>query len=40
VYAINLTNELASTFTSTSQFALQQTTLRPRVITLTIGFKF
>jgi outer membrane receptor protein involved in Fe transport len=40
VYAVNLTNVLASTFTSTSQFALQQTTLRPRVIGLTIGFKF
>jgi hypothetical protein len=32
VYAQNLTNVLASSFTSTSQFALQQTTLRPRVI--------
>jgi len=31
---------LASTFTSTSQFALQQTTLRPRVIGFTMGFKF
>jgi len=40
VYAQNLTNVLASTFTSTSQFALQQTTLRPRVIGLTIGYKF
>ena len=40
VYAQNLTNVLASTFTSTSQFALQQTTLRPRVIGFTMGFKF
>ena len=40
VYAQNLTNVLASTFTSTSQFALQQTTLRPRVMGLTIGYKF
>jgi hypothetical protein len=38
--AQNLTNVLASTFTSTSQFALQQTTLRPRVIGVTIGYKF
>ena len=36
----NLTNVLASTFTSTSQFALQQTILRPRVIGVNIGYRF
>jgi len=40
VYAENLTNVLASTYTSTSQFALQQTILRPRVIGLQIGYKY
>jgi iron complex outermembrane recepter protein len=40
LHAENLTNELASTFTSTSQFALQQTILRPRVIGVTIGYRF
>jgi len=40
VYAQNLTNVLASTFTSNSQFALQQTILRPRVLGVQIGYKF
>ena len=40
LHAENLTNVLASTFTSTSQFALQQTILRPRVIGVTIGYRF
>jgi len=40
LYAQNLTNVLTSTFTSNSQFALQETILRPRVIGLNIGFKF
>jgi outer membrane receptor protein involved in Fe transport len=40
VYAQNLTNVLASTFTSNSQFALQETILRPRVLGLQIGYKF
>jgi iron complex outermembrane recepter protein len=40
LYAVNLTNCLASTFTSTSQFALQQTTLRPRVIGVNVGYHF
>jgi outer membrane receptor protein involved in Fe transport len=40
VYAQNLTNELASTFTSNSQFALQETILRPRVLGLQFGYKF
>ena len=36
----NVTNVLASTFTSTSQFALQQTILRPRVLGVNIGYRF
>jgi hypothetical protein len=40
VYAQNLTNVLKSTFTSTSQFALQETITRPRVIGLQFGYKF
>ncbi|MBV8145328.1 MAG: TonB-dependent receptor plug domain-containing protein [Gammaproteobacteria bacterium] len=40
VYAQNLTNVLASTFTSNSQFALQQTILRPRVVGLQFGYRF
>ena len=40
VYAQNLTNVLASTFTSNSQFALQETILRPRVLGLQFGYKF
>jgi len=40
VYAQNLTNVLASTYTSTSQFALQETILRPRVLGLQFGYKF
>jgi iron complex outermembrane recepter protein len=40
LYAQNLTNVLASTFTSNSQFALQETILRPRVLGLQFGYKF
>ena len=39
LYVLNLTNVLRSTFTSTSQFALQETITRPRVIGLEIGYK-
>ena len=40
VYAQNLTNVLKSTYTSTSQFALQETILRPRVLGLEFGYRF
>jgi hypothetical protein len=40
VYAQNLTNVLTSTYTSTSQFALQETITRPRVLGLQFGYKF
>jgi iron complex outermembrane recepter protein len=40
LYAQNLTNVLASTYTSTSQFALQETILRPRVLGLEFGYRF
>jgi outer membrane receptor protein involved in Fe transport len=40
VYAQNLTNVLASTFTSNSQFALQETITRPRVLGVQFGYKF
>jgi iron complex outermembrane recepter protein len=40
LHAENFTNVLASTFTSTSQFTVQQTILRPRVIGVNIGYKF
>ncbi len=40
LYGQNLTNNLASTYTSTSQFALQQTILRPRVVGVEFGYKF
>ena len=39
-YALNLTNVIESTFTSTSQFALQQTITRPRVLGLNIYYRF
>jgi iron complex outermembrane receptor protein len=40
VYAQNLTNVLKSTYTSTSQFALQETITRPRVVGVNISYKF
>jgi iron complex outermembrane receptor protein len=36
----NLTNSNASTFTSTDQFIIEQTPLRPRVIELSAGYRF
>ena len=40
VFCDNLTNSNASTFTSTDQFIVAQTPLRPRVIGAQYGFKF
>ncbi len=40
VYAQNLTNVITSTYTSTSQFALQETITRPRVLGLQFGYRF
>ena len=40
VYAQNLTNVLTSTFTSNSQFALQETITRPRVLGVQFGYRF
>jgi iron complex outermembrane recepter protein len=40
VYAQNFTNVLASTWTSTAQFSLQQTITRPRVVGLRVGWRF
>jgi outer membrane receptor protein involved in Fe transport len=40
VYGQNLTNVVTSTFTSTSQFALQEVVTRPRVVGLQIGYRF
>jgi hypothetical protein len=40
IYAQNLTNVVTSTFTSTSQFALQESITRPRVLGLQFGYKF
>ena len=40
VYGQNLTNVLTSTFTSNSQFALQETITRPRVLGLQFGYRF
>ena len=37
LYAQNLTNVIKSTFTSNSQFALQETITRPRVLGLSSG---
>ncbi len=36
----NLTNSNASTFTSTDQFIIEQTPLRPRVLELSFGYSF
>ena len=36
----NLSNSNASVFVSTDQFIVEQTPLRPRVISATVGFKF
>lgn len=40
LYAQNLTNVIASMFTSTTQFVPAQTITRPRVLGLKFGFKF
>ncbi len=40
LYAQNLTNLNKSTYTSTNQFVLAETILRPRVIELRLGYKF
>jgi len=40
LYAQNLTNVNASTFTSTNQFVVAQSILRPRVIEFRLGYKF
>jgi iron complex outermembrane recepter protein len=40
LYGQNLSNVLRSTYTSTSQFALQETITRPRVLGLEIGYRF
>jgi outer membrane receptor protein involved in Fe transport len=40
LHAENLTNSNASTFTSTDQFIVEQTPLRPRVIELSFGYSF
>jgi iron complex outermembrane recepter protein len=39
LYAENLANSHASTFTSTDQFIVEQTPLRPRVIGVSFGYK-
>jgi outer membrane receptor protein involved in Fe transport len=40
VYAQNFTNVIASTWTSTAQFSLQQTITRPRVVGFRFGWRF
>jgi hypothetical protein len=40
VYGENLANSNASTFTSTDQFIIAQTPLRPRVVGASFGYKF
>ncbi len=40
VYVHNLTNEIASVFTSTAQFIESQTVTRPRVVGVEIGYRF
>ena len=40
VFAENLSNSNAAVFTSTDQFIVAQTPLRPRVLGFTIGYKF
>ena len=40
LFAENLGNSNASTFTSTGQFIVEETPLRPRIIGLTFGYKF
>jgi iron complex outermembrane receptor protein len=40
LYALNLTNEIKSQFTSDAQFTLQETITRPRVLGIRVGYKF
>jgi iron complex outermembrane receptor protein len=40
LYAENLGNSNASTFTSTDQFIVEETPLRPRTVGVTFGYKF
>ncbi len=40
LYGENLGNSHASTFTSTDQFIVEQTPLRPRVLGVSLGYKF
>ena len=40
LYGENLANSHASTFTSTDQFIVEQTPLRPRVLGVSVGYKF
>ncbi len=40
LYALNLTNVIKSTWTSTAQFSLQENITRPRVLGLKLGYKF
>jgi iron complex outermembrane receptor protein len=40
VYGENLSNSHASTFTSTDQFIVEETPLRPRIIGVSFGYKF
>jgi iron complex outermembrane recepter protein len=39
-YGENLSNSNASVFTSTDQFILAQTPLRPRILGLSMGYRF
>jgi iron complex outermembrane receptor protein len=39
LYGENLANSHASTFTSTDQFIVEQTPLRPRVLGVSFGYK-
>jgi iron complex outermembrane recepter protein len=40
IYGDNLSNSNAATFTSTDQFIVEQTPLRPRVLGVSFGYKF
>ncbi|MDP9014835.1 MAG: TonB-dependent receptor [Pseudomonadota bacterium] len=40
IFGENLSNSNAATFTSTDQFIVEQTPLRPRVVGLSFGYKF
>jgi iron complex outermembrane receptor protein len=40
VYGENLSNSHASTFTSTDQFIVEETPLRPRILGVSFGYKF